>query len=304
MMDKPELVATDIIPMVNYAWSQSFVRVEKNLKAITDRGWNPLNYALLTDKQIQATMTELESKSFALMMKSVATCNNLSIQEQTFFRDSTTNTTTETISTLTNDPAIEINYNSKYLQRNVVPSTVTIASKLNFSTGRSAAVIESLLHDADLQKVREVNKKKADKGKDAKVKLEDAKKLTAMLNFNTIGCRVGDDSLKVRMKIAQKKKEEANHAQQKRDQKMNERKRNFDKVKSQIENNNVPTEKLSLSQLKILCSYKKRKGDITISKLKRDELLPLWLSWKDRPEVALGEVAVPSVPDVVNDGKE
>ena len=67
----------------------------KNSKAITDRGWNPLNYALLTDKQIQATMTELESKAFALMMKSVATCNNLSIQEQTFFHGSTTNTTTE-----------------------------------------------------------------------------------------------------------------------------------------------------------------------------------------------------------------
>ena len=37
MMDKPELVATDNIPMINYAWNQSFTRVEKNLKAIADR---------------------------------------------------------------------------------------------------------------------------------------------------------------------------------------------------------------------------------------------------------------------------
>jgi len=56
MMDKPELVPTDIIPMVNFAWNQSFVRVEKNLKAIEARGWGPLNYALLNDSQIQATI--------------------------------------------------------------------------------------------------------------------------------------------------------------------------------------------------------------------------------------------------------
>ena len=40
------------------------------------------------------------------------------------------------------------------------------------------------------------------------MKLESAKKLTAMLNFNTIGCQVGEDSLKVRMMIAEKKRDE------------------------------------------------------------------------------------------------
>ena len=34
MMDKPELVAIDIIPMVNYAWSRSFVRVKKIRKLL------------------------------------------------------------------------------------------------------------------------------------------------------------------------------------------------------------------------------------------------------------------------------
>ena len=296
MMDKPELVATDIIPMVNFAWDRSFVRVDKNLKAIADRGWGPLNYALLNDPQIQATMTESESNSYALMMKSAAT-ELSTIQEQTLSHDSTINTRAETISTLTNDPAIEINYNTKYLHRKVVPNTVTISSKLNYSTGRSAAVIESLLHDVDLQKVREVNKLKAQKGKATKEKLENAKKLTAMLNFNTIGCRVGDDSLKVRLKIVQKKKEEENQVQRKKDKIMMERKRKFDELQAQIESKNLPIEKLSMSQLKTLCSFKKRKGDISISKLKRDELLPLWLSWKDRPEVVEeAAVVVPSVP--------
>ena len=43
MMDKSELLSTDIVPMVSYAWGRSFVRVEKNLKAIRGRGWGPLN---------------------------------------------------------------------------------------------------------------------------------------------------------------------------------------------------------------------------------------------------------------------
>ena len=47
-MDKAILVATNIITFVNYAWIQSFVRVEKNLKAIKDCGWNSLNYVLST----------------------------------------------------------------------------------------------------------------------------------------------------------------------------------------------------------------------------------------------------------------
>ena len=312
MMNKPDLSATDIIPMVNYAWDQSFVRVDKNLKAIQDRGWGPLNYALLTDKQIQATMTESESKSYAMMLKQSTATTDMPFQQQTTIsHDSTINTASETISTLTNDGGIEMNYNSKYIQRNSVPNTVTIGSRLNYSSGRSAAVIETLLHDVDLQKVRERNKEKADKGKATKEKLDNAKKLTAMLNFNTIGCRVGEDSLKVRMKIAQKKKEEEDQVQQKKDKIMVQRKRKYDELKTKIDNENLPIEKLSLSQLKTLCSFKKQKGDISISKLKRDELLPLWLSWKDRPDVLVEEAAaLPSVPvpvpvaEVVNDSGE
>ena len=57
----------------------------------------------------------------------------------------------------------------------MVPNTVTIASKLNYYTGRSAVVIKTLLHDADLRKIREINKRKADKGKAAQEKLDAAK---------------------------------------------------------------------------------------------------------------------------------
>jgi len=234
------------------------------------------------------------------MKPASTTIDGRSTVQQTLSHKSTINTAEETISTLTNNPAIDMNYEAKYLNKKV-PETVTIASKLNFSTRRSAAVIQSLLHDADLQKVREVNKINAEKGKDAKLKLESAKKLTAMLNFNTIGCQVGEDSLKVQMKIAEKKRDEEKQVQQNKDKKNNERKRKFEELKKQIDDKNLPLDKLSLSQLKTLCSHKKRKSDkISISKLKRNELLPLWLSWKDREEEVRND-EVPAVPEVRNE---
>ncbi len=56
-----------------------------------------------------------------------------------------------------------------------------------------------------------------------------------MLNFNTFGCKVGEDSLKVRMKIAQRKKDEEKQVQQNKDKKNNERKRKFNELKNQID---------------------------------------------------------------------
>ena len=49
---KMNLVRTDIIPIVNYAWQKSFANVANNLKAIADRGWGPLNRILLSHPEI------------------------------------------------------------------------------------------------------------------------------------------------------------------------------------------------------------------------------------------------------------
>ena len=92
---------------------------------------------------------------------------------------SITSTAAETISTLTDDSGLYINYKSKYLK--AVPDTVTIASKkLNFSTRRLTAIIQLLLPDAELQKVREVNKRKLEKGEDVRAKLENAAECTEL----------------------------------------------------------------------------------------------------------------------------
>ena len=57
MIDPLTLLPTDIIPIVNIAWEASFVQVENNKIEICDCGWNPLNYALLENDDIKATMT-------------------------------------------------------------------------------------------------------------------------------------------------------------------------------------------------------------------------------------------------------
>jgi hypothetical protein len=53
-----EIIPTDIIPIVNYAWSGSFDNVETNVKAILERGWFPLNRMLLLHPDIRKTMTQ------------------------------------------------------------------------------------------------------------------------------------------------------------------------------------------------------------------------------------------------------
>jgi len=56
------MVDTDLMPLINEAWEKSFARVDKNRNAIADRGWNPLNKALLLDPTLRSTMT-LKEKS-------------------------------------------------------------------------------------------------------------------------------------------------------------------------------------------------------------------------------------------------
>ena len=50
--DNPSLQPTDLIPLINKAWNQSFAQIGKNHNAIANRGWNPLNRNILLDQTI------------------------------------------------------------------------------------------------------------------------------------------------------------------------------------------------------------------------------------------------------------
>ncbi len=64
-------------------------------------------------------------------MKPTAIINDVRSIQQTWSQKSTINTAEETTSTLTNNPAIDMDYESICLKKKV-PETVTIASKLNY----------------------------------------------------------------------------------------------------------------------------------------------------------------------------
>jgi hypothetical protein len=53
--------STDIVPIVNFAWKESFARTEGNRNAIFERGWNPCNYFLLTKPEVLRTRGDLQA---------------------------------------------------------------------------------------------------------------------------------------------------------------------------------------------------------------------------------------------------
>ena len=54
------LKPTDLMPLMNIVWGKSFARVEQNKKALAERGWNHINYNLLTNSDLRAIMTVAE----------------------------------------------------------------------------------------------------------------------------------------------------------------------------------------------------------------------------------------------------
>ena len=105
---------------------------------------------------------------------------------------------------------------------------------MNFSTCRAAEIARTLLHDHAIYEAGGANQHLTEKGKVARKKIEDTKKLTAMLNFNTIGCQVQEDSSKIRMDMAKKKKESDEKFQMKKDKIVNEQKHKYDQIQSDI----------------------------------------------------------------------
>ena len=145
--------------------------------------------------------------------------------------------------------SVGTNYDSKYLLQ--IPNTVTVASKLlNFSFGRSALVTQTLLHKADMLKARKVNKEKVWRRKEAQSKLDKAKKRTAKKTSYHISCEVGKDSLELTLKMAEKKRAEEMEAMNRKNKKESDQK--LDAIMSKNIKNDLPSEKLSAAQLKII----------------------------------------------------
>ena len=61
------ITGTDIVPLMNKSWNSSFVSIDKNRKAISERGWGPCIRNLLLYKEILNTMTKEDNATFESM---------------------------------------------------------------------------------------------------------------------------------------------------------------------------------------------------------------------------------------------
>ena len=165
---------TDLMPIINKAWDKSFARIRHNKNAIADRGWNPLNYNLLLNPEIRATMTKQdqkhESSSDDIILPSVFTPDNTSIRE----------TNSESNRTRNND----IDESS-------------IQSSLKISYGTSSFCLKAILKQEQLQEARERIKEEKDEGESVLKRLQQAKRITAGICYKIGTSRLGKNVFNV-----------------------------------------------------------------------------------------------------------
>ena len=93
------------------------------------------------------------------------------------------------------------------------------------------------------------------------------------------------------MRMAEKKSQDEAQIIQKKNDKIMKRQAQYEELKQKIVSENIPVDKLSIQQLRILCMQKKRDDDkIAISKMKRSDLTALWIAWQSQPDIVVETV--------------
>ena len=178
---KETIDKTDLMLLINIAWNKSFARIDKNRKAIADRGWGPYNRNILTLSHIRATMTNDERKDDAFFNYEVVLSSSLSV------------------STITNDSSIcNNNISSK--------SRYNGSSDINLNIGIAASVTDTIVQHEDRLIARERINNNQISGKTFKNIITDAKKMSAGLCFKNGEVRLGKtllDGLLNRKRLAE-----------------------------------------------------------------------------------------------------
>ena len=258
-IDPASLCSTDIIPLVNIAWELSFARVNLNKKAIAERGWGPLNRNLLLYKEIQDTMTKSEREFFSHKLY-----NNPPLSSIDMINDTST-----AVSDLSN--VSQKFFNTQQSQK---------VTALNYTSGNSAIVLDTIVAEKDLMEARERNRLKKMEGNDIKHKLDAVKTVATMFHFNNLGCVIGKDALQKKQHIVAIQQSKILQARKKEESVFQEKKLKYEEIVAL----NLSDDKLKNDQLKTLLAYKKRKLDKPFSGLNKKNLLQLWKEWKNRIE--------------------
>ena len=119
----------DLMLLINIAWNKSFARVDKNRRAIADRGWGPYNRNILTFSHIRATMTETD-RIYDLNYQVVLSSSS-------------------SVSTITNDSSFCNNFLSSH-------SRFSDSSETNLNIGIAATITDSIIQHEDRLLAREI----------------------------------------------------------------------------------------------------------------------------------------------------
>ena len=106
------IVDTDLMPIVNSAWKRSIGQIDKNKNAISNRGWCPLNRALLLDPDILASRSSKERSKQYNRMNGIVFSNKMISDENGTSCGSVVNDSSSTIMSIHNNLPNELNFSS------------------------------------------------------------------------------------------------------------------------------------------------------------------------------------------------
>ena len=194
MIQDMQISSTDTIPLVNKAWDVSFARVEKNKKAIYERGWFPFNRNLLLHPDIRTSMTDEDIKNEKRLYcenddevdeetneqqtpttnSPTNTNNTINLEHPQLSSNSSISTLTTTSSTRTDEPISAFSELHKIV---LEPDAINF----NYQSPPAALFLQTLVRENDLTKAREDIKLNKDKGLTVKEKIKSIKgKVTAV----------------------------------------------------------------------------------------------------------------------------
>ena len=259
-------VAThDIMPLVNLCWEKSFACKDTNLEAIRERGWNPLNKALLTKPEILATKkaaakqntngTAAVGEDLGLVPVDTVTVGSNTLSD---------------LSSLTEPP----------------PKVFEVLDKVNFEHGISAEfatnLVQYLIRNHHVKKQFE---DRVEEGKSLREKLGEVKKITAGQIFKAGSVALDSD-------VRDAVKDRINEKLQVELDKVGtaiveykERRIAYQRTINEV-GEGVDPQLLSNKQLKNICFWRKRKGDDAMPS-RKEELVHRFNDTKDRQELSL-----------------
>lgn len=276
----PSLVDTDMMPLINMAWQQSFAKISSNKRAIADRGWNPLNRAILTNDDLRATMTTKELEDEALPSSNIILPNKIASANPSSHDDKSDTTVTDDSTSPSEQPS----------------SAPHVNQQLNFSDGTAAFCIDALLSETDLQKSRARIKGEHQKGLNIRERLRSAKRVTSGVVFGCGTTRLGKTVFDICQENEDKKRKERNDKMKEHEIRF---KKDVDKANEVLQKKS-DLNKMTIRELTLICKPLKRKSDGPMP-TKKAGLIAKYNEWKGRPAPEFSFENDPAPEAIVND---